>query len=232
MRPSVPPGSADSTLIERPVAAPPEGGPHRSPSRGAYLARRACRAHRQAVRAQIVYGLTIGWVLTLGGGFVYCCVPSPLDPLWAALTAVGAAHLAAAVLAPELLSIPQRLWARLAHVQGALVMKCLLTVIYFLLIWPAGWLTRRQHHGFVRWTDTPPEGTTAWQPVLEEVDQTPRGRSSASRSLLLLAIGVLAFFIRRGQYLLVPILILRLILGLVLYFVQTSALAPLIYTLF
>jgi hypothetical protein len=232
MRPNVPPGSADSTLIEprREVLHGPQPG--RPPHRGAYLARRAARMQAQAVRAQIVYGLTVGWVLTLGGGFWYCCVPSRLDPLWAAVTLLGTLHLAAAVVVPQLLSVPQRLWARLAHWQGALVMKVLLTLIYLLLIWPAGWLTRRQHRGFLRWTVAPPPGTTAWEPVLEEPAAAPHHPRSASHSLLWLALGVLGFFIRRGNYLLVPILIVLLIVGLALYFVQTSALAPLIYTLF
>lgn len=232
MRPSVPTGSADSTLIERPAAAPPGRPSAALPRRGAYLARRACRAQRQALHAQIVHGLTLGWVLTLGGGFPYCCVPSRCDPLWATLTLLGAAHLAAAVFVPQLLSLPQRLWMRLAHWQGALVMQGLLVLIYVLLVWPAGWLTRRRHHGFFRWSDAPPEGRTAWQPVLEQPGQTPHGRHSAAPGLVWLAVGVVAFSLRRGNYLLLPILILLLIVGLALYFVQTSALAPLIYTLF
>lgn len=163
---------------------------------------------------------------------MYCCVPSRLDPLWAVLTLLGVVHLAAAVCVPQALAIPERLWARLAHWQGVLLMKALLTLIYLFLVWPAGWLTRRQPHGFVRWEDEPPGGTTAWQPVLERTDEPIGGPQSATPSLLWLALGVLAFFIRRGQWLLLPILIVLLVLGLVLYFVQTSALAPFIYTLF
>lgn len=232
MKPNVPPGSADSTLIELRPQAPLRDQPVRPPRPGAYLARRACRVQDQTVRAQIVYGLTIGWVLTLGGGFLYCCVPSALDALWAGLIVVGTAHLAAAVIVPQVLSVPQRLWARLAHWQGAFLMKLLLAAIYFLLIWPAGWLTRRQQHGFIRWSDAPPAGTSAWQPVLEQPGEASHRLSGSSHSLLYLAVGVLAFFIRRGNYLLVPILIVLLIVGLALYFVQSSALAPLIYTLF
>lgn len=228
----MPPGSADSTLIERPWQAPSPSQPPTPPRRGAYLARRAGRALRQAVHAQIAYGLTIGWLLLLGGGFLYCCVPSRLDPLWAALALVGAAHLAAAVLVPQLLSVPQRLWARLAHWQGLLVMQTLLILIYFLLFWPAGWLTRRKRHGFASWSTLPPEGESAWQSVLEQPGDALPGLPRVSHSLPWLAVGVLAFFLQRGNYVLIPILVLLLIVGLALYFVQSSALAPLIYTLF
>ena len=43
---------------------------------------------------------------------------------------------------------------------------------------------------------------------------------------------MIAFFFRRGNYVLLAIVILLVVLGLVLYFVQSSALAPFIYTLF
>jgi len=43
---------------------------------------------------------------------------------------------------------------------------------------------------------------------------------------------VLGFFVSRGQMFFVPVLIFLLILGLVLFFVQSSSLAPFIYTLF
>ena len=44
-------------------------------------------------------------------------------------------------------------------------------------------------------------------------------------AMYLLLVSVIALFFRRGNYVLLPILILLLILGLVLYFVQSSALS-------
>jgi hypothetical protein len=41
----------------------------------------------------------------------------------------------------------------------------------------------------------------------------------------------LSFFAQRGHYLLLPVLLFLLLLGLILFFVQTSALAPFIYTI-
>ena len=43
---------------------------------------------------------------------------------------------------------------------------------------------------------------------------------------------LLAFFIQRKRYWLIPLVILLLVIGLVLIFAQTSALAPFIYTIF
>jgi hypothetical protein len=174
----------------------------------------------------------MGWVLTLVGGFVFFCVPSRVDWLWGALLAVGIVHLVAAVVLPQLLAWPERIWIGLARWQGWLVMNVLLTVVYFTLIWPAGHFSRRRASGFASWDDQPPEQKTAWLPI--DVVESPESTVAAERrrSLPMLLVGVIAFFVRRGNYLIVPIIILLLVMGLVLYFVQSSALAPFIYTLF
>lgn len=42
---------------------------------------------------------------------------------------------------------------------------------------------------------------------------------------------VVVYFIRNKHYLLIPVLVLLLVLGLIMFFVKASALAPFIYTL-
>ena len=55
-----------------------------------------------------------------------------------------------------------------------------------------------------------------------------RGKPSLTRRFLT----VLQFFARRGHYIFLPTLVVLLALGLVLFFVKSSVLAPFIYTLF
>jgi hypothetical protein len=235
---SVKTGSAALSSIDEPASGQPPNNsvqqpPPASPRpRGAYLRDLALRRETAAIRQQTVYGLVMGWVLTLVGGFIFFCVPSRVDRLWAAMLGVGIAHLVAGVVLPQVLAWPERLWIGLARWQGWLVMNVLLTVVYFTLIWPAGYCSRRRTSGFVSWDGQPPEGKTGWQPI-DAVETAESADSAESRrSLPMLLLGVIAFFIRRGNYLIVPIIILLLVLGLVLYFVQSSALAPFIYTLF
>jgi len=230
--------AALSSIDERPSGQPPDNSVQQPPPasslrpRGAYLRELALRREAAAVRQQTVYGLVTGWVLTLVGGFVFFCVPSRVDWLWGAMLSLGILHLLAAVVLPQLLAWPERLWISLARWQGWLVMNALLTVVYFTLIWPAGCFSRRRTRGFVSWDEQPPPGNTAWQPIDAVESQESNEAATHRRSLPMLLVGVIAFFIRRGNYLVVPIIILLLVLGLVLYFVESSALAPFIYTLF
>jgi hypothetical protein len=200
--------------------------------RSGYLHRLALRRETASIRQQTMYGLVMGWILLLVAGFVFFCVPSRVDWLWRLLMIIGGLHLAAAVILPQALAWPEWAWIAIARWQGWLVMSILLTVIYFALIWPASFFGRRRTRGFVSWEDSPPDRSTAWQPIdLAESDQA-LAAGGRYRSLPLLLASVIAFFVRRGNYVLVPIVILLLVLGLLLYFVQSSALAPFIYTLF
>jgi hypothetical protein len=200
--------------------------------RSRYLQQLALRREAEEVRHLIGYGLTLGWILFLVGSFLLCCVPSRVDWLWTVTALVGVAHLVLAVLVPQLLAWPERIWMTVARWQGHVVMTVLLTAVYYLLLWPVGCFSRRYKRGFVQWSGQQPEVVTAWQPIDLAGEESPSIANSRSRSLPMLLAGVVGFFFRRGNYVLLPILILLLVLGLVLFIVQSSVLAPFIYPLF
>jgi hypothetical protein len=229
---SEPPGSAASSLIEA------DGGQHDAssvtgqPVRSHYIQQLALRREAAEIGRLIGYGLTLGWILTFVFGFLFFCVRSRFDWLWCGLMWLGIAHLVAAVVLPQVLAWPERVWMTIARWQGHVVMTVLLTTVYFLLLWPAGQFSRRYKRGFVQWSDQPPETATAWQPIDLAGEESPAIASARSRSLPLLLAGVIGFFFRRGNYILLPIIILLIVLGLVLFIVQNSVLAPFIYPLF
>jgi hypothetical protein len=201
-------------------------------ARGSYLADLARRREAAAIRRQIGYGLVVGWVLTLVCGFFYFCIASTFAWVWGALMVCGWLHLLLAVVLPQALAWPERAWSTLAQWQGKLVMALLLTIVYFCLLWPAKRLRGKAEPGFVSWQDRPPLMPSAWQPLELDEMEPAAGDRERQRSLPLLLAGVIGFFFRRGHFVLLPILILLLVLGLVLFFVQSSAIAPFIYTLF
>ena len=101
---SVPTGSAASNWTdEAPAEMPTDDRTAQSRPRSGYLRDLALRRDALAIRRQIVYGLAMGWVLTLVAGFMFCCVVSRLNWLWVTLIVVGLIHLAAAVILPQAL---------------------------------------------------------------------------------------------------------------------------------
>lgn len=201
-----------------------------------YASRLAERRERDEIRQLTRFGLTLGWLFTLVGGFCWLCVISHIDWFWCFLTSVGLIMVTLGTVLPQSLYWPHRCWMGLAHLQGRLVMSVLLTIAYFLLICPLGWWERKKRGNsqpFFSWDTDPPILTTGWEPFTEIPAHAVAQDSSRSksRSLLWLFIETLAFFTRRGHYLLLPVLILLLLLGLILFFVQSSVLAPFIYTI-
>ena len=201
-----------------------------------YLRRLSERRETEEIRQLTSFGLTIGWLFTLLGGFCWFCVISQIDWCWQSMMLGGLVLLFFGTLLPQALYWPHRVWMSLAHLQGRLVMTILLTAFYFTLITPLGWWERRRHRGshpFYSWNDLPPRIVSGWEDLstTAPLESPTSFRRQKSRSLISLFVETLAFFARRGHYLLLPVLVLLLILGLILFFVQTSALAPFIYTI-
>jgi hypothetical protein len=208
----------------------------RGPMQSPYLRRLAQRRETDEVGQLTNFGLTIGWLFTILGGFCWFCVISQIDWFWRGLMAAGLAMLVLGTILPQALYWPHRLWMGLAHLQGRIVMTVLLCGVYFSLISPLGWWERKRHggsHPFHSWDETPPPRITAWETIKEPVPHiiATNFKLTRSRSLLSIFAETLIFFAKRGHYLLLPVLLFLLFLGLVLFFVQTSALAPFIYTI-
>lgn len=225
-------GSAASSLIEAGREQHDATLSAGQPVRSRYLQQLALRREAAEIRRLIGYGLTLGWILTLVAGFLFFCVKSRFDWLWCGLMWLGIAHLVAAVVLPQALVWPERVWMTVARWQGHVVMTVLLTIVYYLLLWPAGYFSPRYKRGFYHWSDQSPDLASAWQPMDLAGEESPAIANARSRSLPLLLAGVIGFFFRRGNYVLLPIIILLIVLGLVLFIVQNSVLAPFIYPLF
>jgi hypothetical protein len=229
---SVLPGSAASSLIEAAGHHPTPMPSSKQPPQPGYLQRLALRREAAEVRRLIAYGLTLGWILTLVAGFLFFCVKSRLDWLWCSLMVLGFMHLVAAVILPQALVWPERIWMTIARWQGHIVMTVLLSAVYYLLLWPASRLSRPTADGFFHWDQQPPDTKSDWQLIKPYGDERQAFGGSHYRGLPILLLSVIGFFARRGNYILLPIVILLIVLGLVLFIVQSSVLAPFIYPLF
>ncbi|MBI2841752.1 MAG: hypothetical protein HYX75_25840 [Acidobacteria bacterium] len=200
--------------------------------RYSYLVRLDHRAHARQQKRQIVFGLVLGWIMTVLGAFNYFLVTGANDAIWHAVLIAGMAILLVTVSVPAAIGIIERPWVAATRWIGRAVFATILTTGYFVFFLPVGRIMRlwRGNHPFYSWGDGSPVAGEGWV----SKDLPAEMRATASRRLPLLAqpFVVISFFVRRGQYLFLPALIVLLLLGLIMFFVQSSALAPFIYTLF
>jgi len=88
---------------------------------------------------------------------------------------------------------------------------------------------RRSKEAFIEWESSASSRRPAWTPKEVTADSGVRfQRRYLAHSLMM----VMLHFQRRKLYFLLPFLAIVLALGLALFFVKGSALAPFIYTLF
>lgn len=225
-------------------SAPPEISriSQSSGSEVSYLKQLAERRENDRLEMLVNFGLALGWIFFLVGGFCWFCVVSSVDPLWLLMTLAGLTMLFMAVLIPEALAPLHKWWMKLAHLQGRFVMMVLLTTVYYVLIVPCGWILRRRYGSapFYEWDNSPPAEIchTGWERLRSNSSQNIEAhlvgttRKTNRRSLINMLVMTISFFIHRGHVLTLPILLILLSIGLLLFFVQGSVLAPFIYTLF
>lgn len=198
-----------------------------------YLQRLKQRKQLSQLKEQIVFGLMLGWLMTLVGGFRYFFVINSHDSFWKKLVYVGIALIVISIILPSIISLVQIPLRKVTEKIGEKLFLLILLVSYFLLILPIGILLRRQEkkYSFHTWQDrlmVQAEGWRKW----DREDIQPLQPRAKKRSLTLQLAWVVAYFIRNKHYLLIPVLVLLLVLGLIMFFIKASAFAPFIYTLF
>ena len=198
-----------------------------------YLTRLSLRRELEATSRRTVFGLILGWIALLVGSTRWAFVPGDATAPSAALVLIGCLLLACATLVPSLLRGPESLLRRATGGIGRLVLGIALVLVFYLLMVPAGWFLRRRGEAtpYAWWTDQPPATVEGWIDK-EDPDLALRSRLGRGAPLLSQPFLIVADFIQRGRFLLLPALCVLLLLGLVLFFVQTSVLAPFLYTLF
>ena len=194
----------------------------------------ATRRSHARIRELARFGLVVGWALFLGGAFGYYCLRMVPDALFVGCMGLGAMVASVAIVLPQTLSGVSHVWIWLARWQGWLIMTAFLAILYFVVFWPAGsWQRwRRGSRPFYNWDDSPPAELVGWEGLENTAFEAIVSQGERNRSLVAIFGATVALFAQRRNYLAIPVIVLLLVLGLVFYFVQTSALAPFIYTLF
>ncbi len=200
-----------------------------------YLFRRDLREQSRSLTQHLV----LGWVLSLFligyGAYRYFAVIGAWDLLWRTVMWSGAAAAVLTLVVPAVWQGPEFLLRKVGHTLGTCILIALLTTIYYGLVWPMGALLRKMRGAapIYSWSDRAPEQADGWvgksmPPDLLDpsADRTlPRGTRSS-------VLHIFIFFVRRGNIIFVPLLILLASLGFIFFFLKSSALAPLIYSIF
>lgn len=195
-----------------------------------HLERVRIRERDAQVKRRSVVAVSATAALALVSFYRFLFVPYANDTLWCAAGIAGAIGFFVAVVVPDAFFWLDAALHFIGNTVGRLIFAMVLTICYGALSAARGVMRRRYARLFVHWGEGAPDIHSAWRPkqltaVISEAD-------ARRRPLVMMPLVVVSYFIRQKQYVLIPILLVLLVLGLLLFFLQTSAFAPFIYTLF
>lgn len=186
----------------------------------------------QEIKRQSIFGLVLGVLIVAISLINILFVIDANNFIWKILFYIGIIIFSIGFIAPQLLYYLEKVWSGLAKMIGKVIFSVILSVTYFLLFMPIGLLFRksRENKNYAFWHNSEDVKIDGWinKNVCVKVDHNIKNK----RNMFLQFYEVIYFFIEHKQWWLIPLVTFLLIIGLVLFFVQTSVLAPFIYTLF
>jgi len=205
--------------------------------RSGYLKRMRERESEKGLAKQSTFGVVIGGILALFGLARHLLAADARPTTSMILMGAGGLLFLFGLFLPKALGPVEKavFWA--TSWLGKAIMTIFLTLIYVVAVWPIGAFMRatRGTAPFYRWgTEKAPADLEleGWVEKVSEADKRPVTSEAEGLNLLLQPFAILQYFVNHGLWIFIPVILILVILGLVLFFAQGSALAPLIYTLF
>jgi hypothetical protein len=200
-----------------------------------FLQRRKLRIASRELTQMLVLGLGVGALGVCVGAYKFFLVQEADDTFWRGIGWMGVATIVLTLIYPYIWHRLENLIRKFGGWVGHNLMTLVLTAVYFALIWPIGLLLRatKGTHPIYGWSDQLPTKMEGWHRKEFAMDinallEQHRGQKKHRVGV----INVMMFFAQRGHYVMMPVLFTLVALGIALFFLQTSALAPFIYTLF
>jgi len=222
-------GFNDSTLID--------GLNDNVAGRSGYLKRLRQRETDMSLKRVATLGVVGGLLLILLPGMRYLFKAEANNDLCRTLMIVGAALLCLGLFLPHILKpIEKPIYGATSWI-GKIIMTVLLGVLFLVFVTPVGLAIRalKGKAPFFRWgmeKNPDQDRFEGWVDKISNADKRAVNDKVTAKNLLLQPFSVVSYFVSQGQWAMIPVLILLLMLGLLLFFAQGSALAPFIYTSF
>jgi len=195
-----------------------------------YLERKTRRDAVEEEKNHIIFGLMGGIILMLAGGLNWLTATGAWEIACICIAALGLIFVLLAIVVPALLKYPYRAFRFFGNTMGKTIFSVILTVLYVLLILPVGLLQRRKREsqGYFTWEQPPPEARS----MFADLARIGGPEKAGSASYFGIAYRLLAVFAANRKFILIPIVIILVIVGLVLFFVSSNVMTAFIYTLF
>ena len=194
-----------------------------------YMHDRKERLEDEAIGNYAVFGQLGGLIISLMCFMKWLTTYNTLmSYILLALTAFGLYMMITGVIVPQSLNWIYRPFSIFGNKIGEIIFDVLLLIVYFVFVLPVGLFMRRKNHEYLyaEWDDKYPfderSGFTVWK----------SSASSSKGGMLGTSARIIQMLMMNGKYIFIPAVIILIALGIILFFVSSSVMAPFIYTLF
>ena len=194
-----------------------------------YMQERKNRLEDEMITNYAVFGQLGGLILSLLGFMKWLTTYNAvMSYVLLGLTAFGLYMIISGVILPQSLEWCYKPFSIVGNKIGELIFDILLLIVYFVFVLPVGIFMRRKNHDYLylEWDGKYPfaerEGFTSWK---------SSGMTSRN-GMLSTSARIIEVFMMNGKYILIPAVMILIALGIILFFVSSSVMAPFIYTLF
>ena len=194
-----------------------------------YMQERKNRLEDEMITNYAVFGQLGGLILSLLGFMKWLTTYNAvMSYVLLGLTAFGLYMIISGVILPQSLEWCYKPFSIVGNKIGELIFDILLLIVYFVFVLPVGIFMRRKNHDYLylEWDGQYPfaerEGFTSWK---------SSGMTSRN-GMLSTSARIIEVFMMNGKYILIPAVMILIALGIILFFVSSSVMAPFIYTLF
>jgi len=173
------------------------------------------------------FGIISGIILSVVAGYQSLCTVGIVSVLFKIVAAIGLIILVIGSFFPDILNKPVKISKKAGSFLGGLMLKLLLVPVYLLMasvnmVMHKGYSKK---FGFDRWENTGREKTSFY-------DYSELAHKSGRFTTVDIINSVLDFFVANKTFVVIPIVILLLIFGMLIFFASSNAVFSFVYTLF
>lgn len=193
-----------------------------------YLKKRKFRLDERRVKDSSLFGLMLGTILIIISFLRWIVSYSNMSYFWEVSGVIGFFLFMTGALVPQCITCFYNGMRYVGNKIGNIIFSVLLFIVYAIFVIPISFFIkdRKKDYSYILWDDEyKGEETSCFLPWKEKKKVEAKGIRGAT-------FGLIQYFILNGKIIFVPVVIILLMIGIILFFVSSSVFAPFIYTLF
>ncbi len=197
-----------------------------------YINNKKYKDEKNTLKEEIYFGQILGFIIIILSTFNFFNTTNLMvSNLMIYTIILGVSLVIVGLIFPYFLYYPSKVLKYITNKIFYFIFLVILFVLYILLVLPVGMFTQKKlriKYGFYKWNDKAIENMVGFKKSdIKYIDYSKNKKNKLKN-----VIEIIMYFVTSKQYLFLPLLFLLIIIGLLFFFVTSSVVAPMIYTLF